>query len=100
MWFRSVFQKTLRDYRVAWEVRDDDNEPVSEGGEWQSEIGPPEIVEASWPAAKTKSLRLTVRVYRPTGFLAAVKTLDWWEARSGGLNIEEMRRERLQVPED
>lgn len=63
------------------------------------EIGPPQSVEATWQPAKTKSLRLRLRLYRPTGFMAGEKVLDWWETRSGGLEIEQMKREGKAVPQ-
>jgi hypothetical protein len=90
---------TLRNYRVAWELRDDDGTQVAGGEKGLAEIGPPQPLEASWQPAKTKSLRLRLRLYRPTGFIAGVKVLDWWEPRTSGLGIEEMKREGRPVPE-
>ncbi len=90
---------TLRDYRVVWELRDNDSTRVAGGTAGLQEIGPPQSVVSNWPASASKSLRLTFKVYRPTGFVAAEKTLDWWEARSGGLNIEEMKRQGISIPE-
>jgi beta-galactosidase/beta-glucuronidase len=90
---------TLRDYRLVWELRDDDNNKLSSGEETLPEIGPPQTVESHWPPQATKSLRLNLCLYRPTGFVAGEKTLDWWEPRSGGLNIEEMKRQGIAVPE-
>jgi hypothetical protein len=90
---------TLRDYRVVWEVRDNDSTRVAGGEKTLGEIGPPQSLEASWPASPSKSLRLTLRLFRPTGFLAAKKLLDWWEPRSGGLGIEEMKRLGIPLPE-
>ena len=90
---------TLRDYRLGWEVRDNDNTRLAGGAVSLQEIGPPQLIVSTWPASASKSLRLTLKVYRPTGFVAAEKTLDWWEARSGGLNIEEMKRQGISIPE-
>jgi beta-galactosidase/beta-glucuronidase len=89
----------LRDYRVAWEVRDNDNTKIAGDEKALPEIGPPQSLVGSWPASASKSLRLILRLYRPTGFVAAEKTLDWWEARSGGLNVEDMKRQGITVPE-
>ena len=89
----------LRHYRMDWELRDDDNTLVASGMKPLPDIGPPQTLEASWQPAKSKSLRLRLRLYRPTGFVAADKILDWWEPRAGGLNIEEMKRQGMQVPE-
>jgi len=90
---------TLHNYRVTWEARDNNGEMVAGGEKALPEIGPPQSLEGSWPELKTKSLRLMLTVYRPTGFVAAQEILDWWEPRSGGLNIEEMKREGISVPE-
>jgi hypothetical protein len=89
----------LRDYRLDWELRDDDSTLVASGTKSLPDIGPPQTLAASWPSASTKSLKLLLRLYRPTGFLAAEKTLDWWEPRPGGLTVEEMQRAGMQVPE-
>ncbi len=89
----------LRDYRAVWEVRDNDNTKIAGEAKSLPEIGPPQSLEATWPASASKSMRLTLWLYRPTGFVAAEKTLDWWEARSGGLNIDEMKREGIAIPE-
>lgn len=87
----------LRGYRVEWELRDEDNTKLAGGENALPEIGPSQSLESSWPAAKTNSLRL--RLYRPTGFVAVEKVADWWDPRSGGLNIEEMKRQGVSVPE-
>jgi beta-glucuronidase len=89
----------LRKYRVAWELRDDAGTQVASGEKALAEIGPPQPLEASWQPGAAKSLRLRLRLYRPTGFIAAEKVLDWWEPRTGGLGIEEMKREGKPVPE-
>jgi hypothetical protein len=84
---------------VEWELRDDDNAKLAGGEKSLPEIGPPQSVEATWQPAKTKSLRLRLRLYRPTGFVAGEKVLDWWEPRSSGLEIEEIKREGKAVPQ-
>ena len=90
---------TLRSYRLDWELRDDDNTLVASGSKPLPEIGPPQGLEANWPTVNSKSLRLRLRLYRPTGFVAVDKTLDWWFANPGGLTIDQMKRESMQVPE-
>jgi beta-galactosidase/beta-glucuronidase len=90
---------TLRHYRVEWEARDNDNNQVASGKQDLPDIGPPQSLDANWPSPQTKSLHLRLRLDRSTGFVAAEKTLDWWEPRTGGLNIDEMRREGLPLPE-
>jgi beta-glucuronidase len=90
---------TLRNYRLEWELRDNDNNKLAGGEKALPDIGPAQSLEASWQVPTSKSLRLLIRLYRPTGFIALEKTLNWWEPRSGGLNIDEMKRERVPVPE-
>ena len=89
----------LRGYRVEWEIRDDDNTKLYSGESYLPDIGPPQPVEASWPTVKSKSLRLRLRLYRPTGFVAVDKIAEWWDPRSGGMTIEEMKRQGVSVPE-
>jgi hypothetical protein len=89
----------LRGYRVSWELRDRDNTKVAGGEEDLPEIGPPQTLEASWPTPTSRSLKLTLRISRPTGFVAAEQVLNWWEPRSGGDYIEDMKREGKSVPE-
>jgi beta-glucuronidase len=90
---------SLRGYRLSWELRDRDNNKVAGGEKDLPEIGAPQSLDASWAASASKSLMLTLRLYRPTGFVAAEQVLDWWEPRSGGDNIEDMKREGKAVPE-
>ncbi|MFB3924078.1 MAG: glycoside hydrolase family 2 protein [Terriglobia bacterium] len=90
---------TLHNYLADWELRDDDDTLVASGSKTLPEIGPPQTLAADWPAVNSKSLRLRIRLYRPTGFVAVDKSLDWWFANPGGLNIDQMKREGMQVPE-
>ncbi len=90
---------SLRGYRVSWELRDRDNTKLIGGEKDLPEIGAPQTLEASWPASTSKSLKLALRLFRPTGFVAAEQVLDWWEPRSGGDYIEDMKREGKSVPE-
>ena len=89
----------LRDYRVEWTAQDDDSRSLAAGQKTLPEMGPPQSIEIHWPmAAQAKSLHLRLRLYRPTGFVAAEKNLDWWQPRTGGMNLEEMRRRGQIVP--
>ena len=90
---------TLRSYHVAWELRDDDGNKLSGGEKNLPEIGPPQSIHSDWLPQKTKSLHLSIWLYRPTGFVAVDKKLDWLEPRSGGLNLEEMKKEGIRIPE-
>lgn len=90
---------TLRGYRAEWEVRDDNGAKIAGGERTLPDVGPPQTLEGSWDLTKTKSLKLALRLYRPTGFVAAEKTLDWWYAGSGGLSVDDMKRQGVPAPE-
>lgn len=77
----------LRGYRLEWEARDHDGTRLAGGAQDLPTIGAPATVEGSWPATTSREVRLTVRVLRPTGFVAAERAERWWEPRSGGLPI-------------
>ena len=74
----------LTGYRLVWEAWDERDRPVGAGEQRIPDVGPTFNSEASWqqPSA-TRSLKLRLRLYRPTGFLAAEKEVVWWQPRSG-----------------
>jgi beta-glucuronidase len=88
----------LRGYRLEWEARDHDGILLGSAGAGLPVIGSPATVEGSWPASSSREVRLTVRVLRPTGFVAAERTERWWEPRSGGLSPEEAKKKGLATP--
>ncbi|RWN62294.1 glycoside hydrolase family 2 TIM barrel-domain containing protein [Mesorhizobium sp.] len=90
---------SLRRYRVVWEARDDDDQLVAKGERVLPDVGNAQVVEGTWAAPATKAVTLTLRLYRPTGFLASETTLSWWEPRSGGEDIEEMRKKGTRAPQ-
>ncbi|HVN79991.1 MAG TPA: glycoside hydrolase family 2 TIM barrel-domain containing protein [Terriglobia bacterium] len=88
----------LRGYRLTWDVRDSGDRIVNSGDKVLPELGPDQTVEASWVDASSRSLKLSVHLIRPTGFIAAEKKLLWWDPRSGGLDIDAMRKQGKSVP--
>jgi hypothetical protein len=88
----------LHGYRVEWEVQDDDNRVLGAGGRAFSETVKPEELLLRWPEAATKALRLRLRLVRPSGLVALDETFDWWEPRSGGLSVEQMKKEGKAAP--
>jgi hypothetical protein len=88
----------LRGYRLEWEARDHDGTLLGSGAAELPVIGPPAVVDGTWPASSSREVRLAVRVVRPTGFLAAAHAERWWEPRSGGLSPEEARKKGLSAP--
>jgi beta-glucuronidase len=88
----------LRGYRFEWEARDQAGALVGQGALALPAIGAPATVEGTWPASPSRELRLSLRVLRPTGFVAAEKVERWWEPVSGGLSPEEAKKRGLAVP--
>ena len=90
---------TLRGYQAVFEVRDNDNNKVAGSTMSLPDIGPAQSVADNWQPTASKSLKLTLRLIRPTGFIATEKVLDWWEPRTGGMTIEEMKHEGIPAPQ-
>jgi len=88
----------LRGYRVEWEARDHDGTLLGTASQQLPDVGPPAIVEGAWPAPASREVRLTVRLLRPTGFVAAERDERWWDSRSGGLGPDEAKKRGLAVP--
>ncbi len=88
----------LRGYRAVWEARDHDGTLLASGSSELPVIGDPAKLDGSWPRTTSREVRLTFRVLRPTGFVAAERLERWWEPRSGGLSPEEARKRGLAAP--
>jgi beta-glucuronidase len=88
----------LRGYRLEWEARDHDGTLLGAAAADLPVVGAPATVEGTWPATRSREVRLTIRVLRPTGFVAAEHTERWWEPRSGGLSPEEAKAKGLATP--
>jgi hypothetical protein len=88
----------LRGYGFEWETRDHDGTLLGSGATELPVIGPPTVVEGTWPASSSREVRLAVRVVRPTGFVAAEQAERWWEPRSGSLSPDEARKKGLSAP--
>jgi hypothetical protein len=82
----------LHGYRLVWEARDDDDTLVARGDKVLESVGETAIVEASWTAPATKSVTLTLMLLRPTGFVAYETSLAWWQPRSDGEDLDEMKK--------
>jgi beta-glucuronidase len=82
----------LRGYRLEWEARDHDGTLLGSGARELPVIGAPAVVEGSWPRTTSREIRLTLRVRRPTGFVAAERSERWWDPRSGGLGPDEAKK--------
>ena len=88
----------LRGYRALWEARDHEGTLLASGSRELPVIGAPQVIEGVWPPGSSRELKLTLRLLRPTGFVAAEKEERWWEGRSGGLSPEDARARGLAAP--
>ncbi len=88
----------LRGYRFRWELRDDKGVKIGGGDKVLPDIGPPQTIEITWQAPTTKSLKLSLWLDRPNGFSAYDKIIDWWESRPGGLDVDDMKKAGMNVP--
>ena len=88
----------LRGYRVEWQARDHAGALLAEGAAELPTVGAPAAVEGRWPATASREVRLSLRVLRPTGFVAAERLERWWESVSGGLSPEDAARRGLATP--
>ena len=95
---REIPSYELRGYRLVWDVRGGDDQLIDSGDKVLPDLGPDQKVEVSWAVPSSRSLTLSVRLVRPTGFVAAEKKLLWWDPRSGGLDVDTMRKEGKSVP--
>jgi hypothetical protein len=92
----------LRGYRVVWEARDDDDVLVAKGEQVLPDVvgaADKQTVEGKWVAPASKAVTLTVGLYRPTGFLALETRLTWWQPRSDGEDVDEMKKKGTPVPQ-
>ena len=78
---------------MVWDVRGSDDQLIDSGDKVLPDLGPDQKVEVSWAVPSSRSLTLSVRLVCPTGFVAAEKKLLWWDPRSGGLDVDTMRKE-------
>ncbi len=88
----------LRGYRAEWEARDHEGALLGSGSSKLPVVGPPQAIQGAWAPGSSREVKLTLRLRRPTGFVAAEKTEVWWEGRSGGLTPEEARARGLASP--
>jgi Glycosyl hydrolases family 2, TIM barrel domain/Glycosyl hydrolases family 2, sugar binding domain/Glycosyl hydrolases family 2 len=65
----------LINYRAEWRLIDADQKQVTNGNEKLAAMGPAQPLDASWGPQKTTALRLELLLYRPTGYLAASRSL-------------------------
>ena len=88
----------LHDYRLQWEVRDENSHLVASGEKTFPELDDPATVSGDVPAqAGVHELKLHLTLLRPTGFSAAESTLPWNTVEWGGQVVDQMK---IPVPRD
>jgi beta-glucuronidase len=82
----------MRDYRLLWEVRDENSHLVAKGEQSFPALDGPTAVSGDVPAkAGVHELKLHLTLLRPTGFVAAEGTLPWNSVESGGQTVDQMK---------
>lgn len=83
----------LRGYRVKWEVRDSNGKLYSEGTREMNVTNQPQMMTETFAQSPdARDMILSVKVMRPTGFVAAEEKIDWVRIISGGETIDDMRK--------
>jgi hypothetical protein len=68
----------LHDYRLEWEVRDENNKMVARGAQALPDLANLQMVAGKLqPRADTSALRLHLTLLSPTGSIAAEDDVDW-----------------------
>jgi beta-glucuronidase len=89
--FAKIPSYALRDYRLRWDVRDENSHLIASGEQAWTNLDGPTQVSGDVPApAGVHELKLHVTLLRPTGFTAAETTLPWHSVEWGGQTIDQM----------
>jgi hypothetical protein len=74
----------LRDYRLEWDVRDENNKVIASGAQLMADLSHAETVTGKLqPLAHTGDLRLHLTLLSPLGLVAAEKSVDWRSSEVG-----------------
>ena len=87
----------IHDYRLTWEARRDDGRMIAQGEQPLASLQPPVQVTGAWTATDYRTITLTFKIYRPTGFMACERQLSWGNPVSGGQSVGDMKQ-RTTVP--
>ena len=87
----------IHDYQLFWEARRDDGRLIARGEQPLSSLQPPAQVTGAWTATDYRTIMLTFKVYRPTGFVACEREVSWGNPVSGGQSVGGMKQ-RANVP--
>jgi len=75
----------MRDYRLIWKVLDEKSKPLASGEQTLALLSTAQVVSGTLPAnSEAGDFKLVVTLLRPTGAIAAERTLAWpVDARAG-----------------
>jgi beta-galactosidase/beta-glucuronidase len=74
----------MRDYRLEWEVRDENNKTVASGAQSLPDLASAQTVEGNvQPLAQTAGLRLHLTLLNPMGAVAAENNVEWHRSEVG-----------------
>jgi beta-glucuronidase len=74
----------LHDYRLEWEVRDDDNKVIASGAQMLPDLASAQTIAGNvQPLAKTAGLRLHLTLLSPTGSVAVENNVEWRRSEVG-----------------
>src|ERR1019366_7118090 len=74
----------LRDYRLEWDVRDENNKIIASGAQPLPDLASVQtVVGKLQPQAQTGALRLHLTLLSPMGSIAAEKNVDWRRSEVG-----------------
>jgi beta-glucuronidase len=74
----------LRDYRLEWDVRDDNNKIIASGAQPLPDLTKTQtVVGHLQPLAQTGALRLHLTLLNPIGLIASENNVDWHRSEVG-----------------
>jgi beta-glucuronidase len=73
----------LTNYRIEWTLLDQENNVIDHSTKTLQQIGDPQTLTGHWQRHDAKALRLELRLYRPTGFVALKRMLSWSDPARG-----------------
>ena len=86
----------LHNYRLRWEVRDQDNALVASGDRDFADLEDPATIAGKWDTKESMTaLTLQITLTRPTGYVAAEKRVEWLLVRPGGQSVQELHPNHL-----
>jgi beta-glucuronidase len=81
----------LHDYRLEWDVRDENNKLIASGAQPMRDLSSAQSVVGNLhPLPQTGALRLHLRLLSPTGSIAAEKNVDWRRTEIGSRKAKDM----------